>query len=60
MSSSDWMHGSLAPSRWQLRDGSLFLYSKTPSDVEERQVHLQGDDSNLRNALDTLASSCMQ
>lgn len=46
--------------RWQLRDGSLLLYTKTPSDVEERQVHLQGDDNSLRNALDTLASSCMQ
>ena len=47
-------------SRWALRGGSLQLYTKTPVDVEERQVTLQADDSTIRSVLDTLTSACMQ
>ncbi len=47
-------------SRWQSRGASLVLYTKTPSDVEERQLTLTGDDTTIRNALDTLTCSCMQ
>ena len=47
-------------SRWALRDSSLVLYTKTPVDVEEVTVTLQGDDRTIRSALDTLTSCCMQ
>ena len=47
-------------SRWALRDSSLVLYTKTPVDVEEVTVTLQGDDRIVRSALDTLTSCCMQ
>lgn len=47
-------------SRWQCRGSSLVLYTKTPVDVEERQVTLQGDDQTVRSALDTLTCCCMQ
>eukprot|EP00798_Chlamydomonas_sp_ICE-L_P025658 gene25658-11321_t len=40
-------------SRWNCRGGNLLLYTKTDSDVEERQLVLQ-------NVLDTLTCSCMQ
>ncbi len=36
------------------------LYTKTPVDVEERQLTLMGSDTVIRNALDTLTCSCMQ
>jgi hypothetical protein len=47
-------------SRWQSRGSSLVLYTKTPVDIEERSVTLQGDDNTIRNCLDTLTCSCMQ
>jgi len=47
-------------SRWAQNGGSLQLYTKTPVDVEERQVTLQADDSTIRSVLDTLTSACMQ
>ena len=47
-------------SRWQSDGGSLILYTKTPVDVEERQLTLKGDDYTVRGALDTLTSCCMQ
>lgn len=49
-----------APPRWQSRGRSLVLYTRTPADVEERQVTLEGDESMIRNVLDTLTCSCMQ
>ncbi len=47
-------------SRWQSNGGSLILYTKTPVDVEERQLTLTGGDYIIRSALDTLTSCCMQ
>ncbi len=47
-------------SRWALRGNSLVLYTKTPVDVEEVTVTLQGDDMTIRSVLDTLTCSCMQ
>lgn len=47
-------------SRWQARGNQLVLYTKTPSDVEERQTTLEGDSTTIRNALDTLTCCCMQ
>lgn len=47
-------------SRWQSRGSSLVLYTRTPVDVEERQLTLQGDEHTVRSALDTLTCSCMQ
>lgn len=47
-------------SRWQSRGNNLVLYTRTPVDVEERQTTLQGDETSVRNALDTLTCSCMQ
>lgn len=46
--------------RWQSSGGSLILYTRTPVDLEERQVTLQGDSTTIRNCLDTLTCSCMQ
>lgn len=47
-------------SRWALRGNGLVLYTKTPVDVEEVTVTLQGDDMTIRSVLDTLTCSCMQ
>ena len=47
-------------SRWALRGSSLILYTRTPVDVEERTVTLQGDDRVIRSVLDTLTCCCMQ
>ena len=47
-------------SRWQSRGTSLVLYTKTPVDLEERQITLQGDENTIRSALDTLTCCCMQ
>lgn len=47
-------------SRWQSRGSSLVLYTRTPVDLEERSVTLQGDEHTIRNCLDTLTCSCMQ
>ncbi len=47
-------------SRWALRGSSLVLYTRTPVDVEERTVTLQGDDRVIRSVLDTLTCCCMQ
>ncbi len=47
-------------SRWQSNGGNLILYTKTPVDVEERQLTLAGGDYTIRSALDTLTSCCMQ
>lgn len=47
-------------SRWQSKGSSLILYTRTPVDVEERQTTLQGGDSVIRSALDTLTCCCMQ
>jgi hypothetical protein len=46
--------------RWQSRGRSLVLYTKTPVDVEERQLTLEGDENTVRSCLDTLTCSCMQ
>ncbi|KAG1676323.1 hypothetical protein FOA52_001118 [Chlamydomonas sp. UWO 241] len=46
--------------RWQCRGGSLTLYIKGPRDVEEKQMTLEGNESVIRSALDTLTCSCMQ
>jgi hypothetical protein len=53
---------SLACLRWQsqIRGRSLVMYTRTPSDVEERQLTLEGDETTIRNVLDTLTCSCMQ
>ncbi len=47
-------------SRWQSRGSSLVLYTRTPVDLEERAVTLQGDEHTIRSCLDTLTCSCMQ
>lgn len=47
-------------SRWALRSTNLVLYTKTPADVEERTVTLQGSEHTIRSVLDTLTCSCMQ
>lgn len=47
-------------SRWALRGSLLVLYTRTPVDVEERTVTLQGDDRVIRSVLDTLTCCCMQ
>ncbi len=47
-------------SRWALRGTSLVLFTKTPVDVEERQLTLQADEHTIRNVLDMLTSCCMQ
>lgn len=46
--------------RWALRGSSLVLYTRTPADVEERSLTLQGDDRTIRSLLDTLTCCCMQ
>ncbi len=46
--------------RWALRGSSLVLYTRTPVDVEERTLTLQGDDRIIRSLLDTLTCCCMQ
>ena len=47
-------------SRWARRGNMLNLYTRTPTDLEERTVTLQGDDRTIGSVLDTLTSSCMQ
>lgn len=47
-------------SRWQATSGSLVLYTKTPVDVEERQLTLKGDDHIVQSTLDSLTCCCMQ
>ncbi len=47
-------------SRWNHNSDSLLLYTKTPVDVEERQLTLTADSRTIQNALDTLTCSCMQ
>jgi len=47
-------------SRWARRGNMLNLYTRTPSDIEERTITLQGDDRTIGSVLDTLTSSCMQ
>ena len=47
-------------SRWAIRSSNLVLYTKTPSDVEEKTLTLHGTESVVRSMLDTLTSSCMQ
>ncbi|GAB4814907.1 hypothetical protein N2152v2_001953 [Parachlorella kessleri] len=47
-------------SRWSMRGTSLILFTKSPVDVEDRTVTLQGDEHTIRSVLDTLTSSCMQ
>jgi hypothetical protein len=46
--------------RWQSTGNSLILYTRTPVDLEERQVTLSGDSTTIRSCLDTLTCSCMQ
>lgn len=46
--------------RWALRGSVLVLYTKTPADVEEHTLTLQGDQRTITNILDTLTCSCMQ
>jgi len=46
--------------RWELRDTSLILYTKTNVDVEERQVTLNGDHKTCQLLLDTLTSFYFQ
>lgn len=47
-------------SRWQATGGTLVLYTRTPVDLEERQLTLTGDEHTIRNVLDTLTCCCMQ
>ena len=47
-------------SRWARRGNMLNLYTRTPVDVEERTITLQGDDRTIGSVLDTLTSCCMQ
>lgn len=52
-------------SRWSMRNGGggsdrLVLYTRSPVDVEDRSVTLQGDETTIRSVLDTLTCSCMQ
>ena len=47
-------------SRWAIRSTNLVLFTKTPSDVEERTLTLHGSEHVVRSMLDTLTSSCMQ
>ncbi|GMH42698.1 hypothetical protein BSKO_10617 [Bryopsis sp. KO-2023] len=47
-------------SRWVMRGTSMLLYTKTPADLEERQVTFKGDNQTVQAMLDTLTSSCMQ
>jgi hypothetical protein len=47
-------------SRWSAQETNLVLYTKTPSDSEERTLTLQGDESTIRSLLDTLTCCCMQ
>lgn len=46
--------------RWAAQGTSLMLYTKTPSDVEERTLTLQADETTIRSLLDTLTSCCLQ
>ncbi len=46
--------------RWQHTGSSLVLYTKTPVDLEERQLTLLGDSRTIQTALDTLTCCCMQ
>ncbi len=46
--------------RWAAQGTSLMLYTKTPSDVEERTFTLQADETTIRSLLDTLTCCCMQ
>ena len=43
-----------------MRGTSLILFTKSPVDVEDRTVTLQGDEHTIRSVLDTLTCSCMQ
>ncbi|KAL4423786.1 hypothetical protein ABPG75_001087 [Micractinium tetrahymenae] len=53
-------------SRWSMRNGGgggadrLVLYTRSPVDVEDQSVTLQGDEITIRSVLDTLTCSCMQ
>ncbi|PSC70595.1 pleckstrin homology domain-containing 1-like [Micractinium conductrix] len=47
-------------SRWSMRGTSLILFTRSPVDVEDRSVTLQGDENTIRTVLDTLTCSCMQ
>ena len=46
--------------RWALRGSTLVLYTKSPGDVEELTLTLQGDQRTITSILDTLTCSCMQ
>lgn len=47
-------------SRWVMRGSTMLLYTKTPSDLEEKAVSFSGDSRTVQSMLDTLTSSCMQ
>lgn len=47
-------------SRWSMRGTSLILFTKSPVDVEDRTLTLEGDEHTIRSVLDTLTCSCMQ
>jgi hypothetical protein len=47
-------------SRWSMRGNSLILYTKTPVDVEERQITFRSNENMIRNVMDTLTCCCMQ
>lgn len=47
-------------SRWVMRGSTMLLYTKTPSDLEEKAVSFAGDSRTVQSMLDTLTSSCMQ
>ncbi|KAL4856557.1 putative glycosyltransferase [Chlorella vulgaris] len=47
-------------SRWSMRGSSLVLFTRSPSDVEDRSMQIAGDETTIRSVLDTLTSSCMQ
>ena len=47
-------------SRWAMRGSNLVLYTKSPSDVEELTLTLQGEERTITSILDTLTCCCMQ
>lgn len=47
-------------SRWSMRGTSLILFTRSPVDVEDQTLTLQGDEHTIRSVLDTLTCSCMQ
>lgn len=47
-------------SRWSMRGSSLVLFTRSPSDVEDRSMQIAGDETTIRSVLDMLTSCCLQ